>query len=193
MIQIIDRPLTNRFRRPYTKLDAVIAIVLHWPGNPGQSALDVRNYWEVAPGGNIGSAHFIVDLDGSIVRAIPEDEKAYHVGSIKLDPKSNTIYTDFARQLFGRYAAQPDRLSPNAVTIGIEMCHLDWKGTFTKETLSSATKLCGILCRQLSLDPISRIITHYDVVGWKDCPRWFVNNPADLDSFRFDVALSMED
>ena len=110
-----------------------------------------------------------------------------------MDPVSGRIYTDLARDLFGDYAKQPQRISPNRCTIGIEMETVDDLGTYTPETVAAAIELCAYLCGQYHLEPSTRIVTHNQIVGWKDCPRWMVNHPEDLEAFKAAVAEKMAD
>lgn len=113
-------------------------------------------------------------MDGGIVQCIPLSELAYHVGADK--------YTPFALHRFGDY--------PNNCTIGIELCHLDWRGEFTEATLDSAACLCAGLCDKYDLEPTQDITTHNAITG-KDCPRWFVQHPEALKEFCFGVRHMM--
>lgn len=192
----------NPYSRSGQVMEEVRAIALHWVGNPGTSAKMNRDYFESLknqnpnpkPGQSLryASAQFIIGLKGEILQTMPEREVAYHVGwAGKVDPMSNKPYTDLAREIFaGKYIDDPAHYSPNYACIGIEMCHTDWKGTFTKETLDSAAELVTSLLKKFSLD-IDRIVTHHDVVGWKDCPKYFVDHPEEFNIFkqRVDAAL----
>ncbi len=130
-------------------------------------------------------------MDGSILRAIPENEVAYAVGSEQIDPASGKIYTDWARAKFGEHATNPATLSPNPVTLSIEMEPIDSDGNFTDETLEAAIELATDICQRLGLNPLADIATHNMVVGWKDCPRLWVNHPEKLDDFRSTVKVRM--
>jgi N-acetylmuramoyl-L-alanine amidase len=132
------------------------------------------------------SAHYIVDINGDILHAVPDNEVAYHCGSEKIDPASGRIYTDWARAKFGRYAENPDINSPNNVTLGIEMCVLDAQGNISPETLGAAAELVAKLIKdnRLTLDDIG---THNKMVGWKDCPRLWTVHPDKFDEFRGNV------
>lgn len=179
-MKIIDNLLTvNLFSRPGRFRSEVQALIIHWTAVPWQSAREVRNFFESRKGGGLGygSAHYIVDMDGSIIRCIPEIEIAFHVGSDQTDPASGKIYTDWARAKFGEHATNPETMSPNACTLGIEMCPTDDAGNFTVQTLDAATELAADICRRLALNPLQDIGTHHLVVGWKDCPRLWVNHP----------------
>jgi N-acetylmuramoyl-L-alanine amidase len=193
MMNIIQNYLPFGDARPGADLDNVLAIILHWPAAPGQTAEQTRNFWASADNTEGSSAHCVIDQDGSIQAAIPWHERAYHVGSSLVDPVSGKIYTDLARQLFGDYAANPKTTSPNHVTIGIEMATTDNLGTYTDATVTAAIELCAYLCEQYHLDPLTKIIRHYDVVGWKKCPAWYVAHPEDLIVFRQKAANKMAD
>jgi len=183
-MKIIQDLLTNKIPRPQTLMDGgVKAIVVHYPANPNQSAKGVIKYWndETNP---VGSAHYVIDLDGIIYQSMPEEEKAYHVGSSQIDPDSGKIYTNYAREVFGEFASNPDTMSPNRCSIGIEMCNIDNEGKHNQETLDAAIELIASLCIKYKLDPAKQVMRHWDVVGWKKCPLWFVNNTNDWISFR---------
>ena len=192
-MRIVEELLSiNEYTRPGRKRPDTLALILHWVENPGQSAGGVWNYWEyeVAKLERWASANYVIGLDGEVLSTVPEDEIAYHVGSDGIDPASGRIYTDWARERFGKYAIDYDRWSPNYCTIGIELCHVNWQGRFTEATLDSARELCGILCHEWKLDPMREIGTHFGVVGCKRCPRWFVERPEEFERFKKEVAGS---
>jgi N-acetylmuramoyl-L-alanine amidase len=185
-MNIQDRLLTiNEYSRPGKKLIAVQALVMHWTGNPMASAMENRDFFENRKTGmsGFGSAHYIIGLQGEIIRCIPDNEQAYHVGSSLPDPVSKKIYTDEARRRFGQFACNPKTNSPNWVTIGIEMCPVDSEGNFNNETIASATELVSCLLEKNNLTT-DDITTHHAVVGWKDCPRLWVNHPEKFEAFR---------
>jgi N-acetylmuramoyl-L-alanine amidase CwlA len=169
-MNIVQMYLTiNKFSRPGAKRAAVKRIVLHWVANPGSSDLGNRNYFENLkkqnPADNqkdiYASAHYIVDLDGSIVLCIPENEVAYHAGS-------------------GAW---------NQDSIGIEICHPDWTGKFNPATLNAVKELCVDICKRYGLKS-SDIYRHYDVTK-KPCPKWFVDYPADFNLFKASVEVML--
>jgi N-acetylmuramoyl-L-alanine amidase len=129
------------------------------------------------------SAHYIIDLEGTVYHAVPDKEIAYHCGSSQPDPKSGKIYTDWARKQFGPYAERPDSSSPNNCTIGIEMCVINGRGDYTPETLGVAQELVTKLLKEnrLTIDDVG---THNMVVGWKDCPRLWTEQPERFEEFR---------
>jgi N-acetylmuramoyl-L-alanine amidase len=178
----------NEYSRPSRKLKSVNAIVIHWPSWSNASAQIIHDYFytDIPKEKRYASAHYVVGLDGEIAQCIPDDEIAYHCGSAKLDPKSGRVYTDKAREVFGEYASNPN-LSPNQVSIGIEVCHIDDKGTMNKVTVDSLVRFVSELCVTYSLDPSRQVLRHYDVVGWKDCPRYWVNNLEAWNRFIMEV------
>jgi N-acetylmuramoyl-L-alanine amidase CwlA len=139
--------------RPQKKLIGVKGIVLHYTMWPNGSAQQVRD--DFALGVRHASAHYIVDPD-TILRVLPENEMAYHVGAkeYKLD----------ARQWLSTY--------PNNCTIGIEMC-VNKAMEFEGGTVRNAQALCVDLMKRYSLLP-SDLWRHYDVTG-KVCPKPYVD------------------
>ena len=176
----------NEFSRPGKKLSEVLGIVMHWTANPNVSAENNRLYFDSRKNGKLGygSAHYIIGLSGEVIRCIPDQEVAYHVGSSQIDPASGKIYTDLARERFGAYASTNN--SPNNCTIGIELCPIDWEGNFNPATIEAAIDLCATLCRAFRLKARD-VVTHHEVVGWKDCPRLWTNHPEYLENFRAEV------
>ena len=136
-MKITDALLTpNKFSRPQIPLKSVKKVVLHYVGNPKSSAMANRNYFENQKnGGRYVSSHYIVGLEGEILRCVPENEVAYC---------SNQA---------------------NTYSISIECCHPDATGKFTAATENSLAELCAYLCEQFKLDPMKDIIRHYDVTG----------------------------
>ena len=116
---------------------------------------------------------------------------AYHCGSSQKDPESNKYYTDYARKKFKHYAENWQTNSLNYCTIGIELCPTDYEGHFTNATIQSAITLCTQLCKRFNLKA-EDITTHHAIVGWKDCPRLWVKQPALLGEFRENVADHIE-
>jgi N-acetylmuramoyl-L-alanine amidase len=143
----------NEHTRPGTKLKGVKGIVIHWTANEEKGADRFAHFNFFNKGEVYASAHYFVDSEG-ILRIIPENEMAYHVGA-------KTYKTD----RFGSY--------PNHYMIGVEMC-VNPDGDF-KETYKRAVWLCADLLRRYKLDPDKDLVRHYDITG-KDCPRMFVDD-----------------
>lgn len=190
-MQIIHDFLTiNEYSRPNKKLQEVKAIVIHWTENPDASAKENRDFFENKKTGmsGYGSAHYIIDRNGIVIAAIPEDEVAYHCGTSAIDPYSGKVYTDEARVRFGKYATKTN--SPNNCTIGIELCPIDRNGNFTAATINTAAELCADICKRYGLGAYD-ITTHHNVVGWKNCPKLWTEKPELLAAFQLTVADKM--
>lgn len=142
------------------KQNTIQYIVVHWVGNAGSSAIGNRNYFNSLATSHKTSAssHYIIGLQGEIIRCIPENEVAFHSGSYSMNRKS----------------------------IGIEDCHPDWDGKFNDATYNSLVELCADICRRYGLS-VNNIIRHYDVTG-KECPRYYVRNESAWIQFKNDVA-----
>lgn len=160
-MNIEERLLTiSPYCRSREKQNKIQNIVVHWVGNAGSSALGNRNYFNslASTHKTSASSHYIVGLNGEVIKCIPEEEVAFHSGSYSMNRKS----------------------------IGIETCHPDWEGKFAESTYNSLVELCADICRRYDLN-INNIIRHYDVTG-KDCPRYYVQNPDEWVKFKNDVA-----
>lgn len=160
-MNIEDRLLTiNPYSRSGEKQNKIEKIVVHWVGNANSTAIANRNYFEnlKTTHKTYASSHYVIGLDGEIIRCIPEDEVAFHSGSYSMNRKS----------------------------IGIEDCHQDWDGKFNENTYNSLVELCADICRRYNLS-INAIIRHYDVTG-KECPRYYVRNENEWIKFKNDVA-----
>lgn len=160
-MNIEDRLLTiNPYSRSGEKQNKIEKIIVHWVGNANSTAIANRNYFERLKDTHSTSAssHYIIGLNGEIIRCIPEEEVAFHSGSYSMNRKS----------------------------IGIEDCHPDWDGKFNESTYNSLVELCADICRRYNL-PANAIIRHYDVTG-KECPRYYVRNENEWIKFKNDVA-----
>jgi len=170
----------NKFSRPGNLLKAVKGIVVHWVANPNSTAQNNRDYFESLKRQYsvkkpiYASAHYIIGLDGEIVQCIPDNEMAYHVGS--------KTYTQEALNKLSNY--------PNDCTVGIECCHIDWNGNMTEKTYNSLINLCVKKLKEFNLT-VDNLWLHKEVVGWKDCHRWFVNNPNEWVKFKRKVGKQM--
>lgn len=153
----------NPYSRTGEKLQSVKQIVVHWVGNANSTAIANRNYFESLKDKHIyASSHYIIGLNGEIIRCIPENEVAYHAGN-------RTV---------------------NRNSIGIENCHPDWEGKFNDKTYNSLVELCTDICKRYNLS-IDNIIRHYDVTG-KVCPKYYVKNASVWAKFKSDVANKIE-
>ncbi|WP_367567193.1 N-acetylmuramoyl-L-alanine amidase [Lacrimispora sp.] len=171
---IISKQFINvsNYNRPGTKRKSTTAVACHYIGNPGTSAQRNRDYFEslrtVGPQREAkgekatkASCHYLIGLDGEIVQLIPEDEVSWCTNSA------------------------------NSYTISIEACHPDATGKFTEATYKSYVELCADICSRWGLDPLhGGLIRHYDVTR-KVCPKWFVDNPKEWQTFKEAVAAKM--
>ena len=153
--------------RPGYKLTSLQNIVVHYVANAGTTAdQNWRNFENNKPG---TSAHFIIDLDGSILQCMPLNEVAWAIGT----PEGN--YT----------------------SISIECCHPDETGVFTEETYESLVKLVSWLCAKFDLTE-ENVKRHYDYVRYtssgkpwhKNCPKYYVENPEKWEAFKEDLYIA---
>jgi len=173
----------NKYSRPQTPMREVKAIVIHWVANPNSSAISNRNYFnnlrlqnETQEDKVYASAHEIIGLDGEVILALPSTEIAYHVGS--------KTYTQLAENKLGSY--------PNNCTYGIECTHTDLRGKMTAATYDSLVQRCVDLCIKFDLNPMEDILLHKEVVGWKDCHKYFVSYPDRWQKFKLTVKQNLE-
>ena len=165
-MEIKEMLLTHN--RPYTKRSKTTAIAVHYVGNAGSSAVGNRNYFQTTS--TSVSSHYIIGLDGEIIRCIPEDEVSWCTNQA------------------------------NSYTISIENCHPNADGIFNDKTYKSLVELCADICKRWNLNPLNGgIIRHFDVTG-KVCPKGFVaqkyggtddNNCTRYNTFLKDVATAM--
>jgi len=192
-LQITEKFLDkNEYNRPGTNLVSVMAIVMHWTGRADQTYDDVWTYFNKSCviDKHYSSAHYIINKDGKVYYCVPENEMAYHCGSSQIDPVSKVIYTDKAREIFGKYAnlekysdSKLVKKSPNQVSIGIEMIPSQADGTFSPETLESAKCLVQMLMKKYTVS-VSDVITHNQICGWKSCPKAWVDHPEQFEEFK---------
>jgi N-acetylmuramoyl-L-alanine amidase len=185
-MNIIEKYLhINEYSRPGKKLQQKLAVVIHWTGAPNQKAINTWGFFDngCVKEKHYSSAQYIVDINGDVYHCVPDDEVAYHCGSSQLDPLSKKIYTDWARDKFGKYCLNPSLNSPNNCTIGIEMCVVDNNGKSTDETVKATIELTASLCKKYNI-PADNICLHNTIVGWKDCNRYYVNNPEKFEEFK---------
>lgn len=157
--------------RPGQVLPALTGIVVHWVANPGATPSLVRDYF--ASVSRYASCHYIIGIDGEVLRIIPDDEVAYHAGPSDLTKEATR------RRLGGL---------PNWRTIGIEVCHSDWEGRFSDKAMEALISLTARIVRKAGID-VRNILRHYDCTG-KDCPAWYVEHPEEWARFKGDVVMA---
>jgi N-acetylmuramoyl-L-alanine amidase CwlA len=177
----------NPYSRTGDLLKQVLGIVIHWTANPNAGAKANRNFFEnrkFGRDGSFGAAQYIIDFDGTVIRCIPDNELAYHVGSSQPYKKgSSQIYTPEAWLRLNTNSNKKIKPYPNNCTIGIECCVLDLEGKMTSATYIALVELCSQLLKKYSLTS-NDLWLHKEIVGWKDCHRWFVNNPNEWTLFK---------
>jgi N-acetylmuramoyl-L-alanine amidase len=148
-------------------------LVVHWIGPyPMQTWEDVWSWWSKAPSHKrYGSTHAIAD-QGALVKAVPEDEVAWHVGGKR--------FTEYATRRFADWA------SPNYTCMGIEMTVEGSDGAISDATWDTTVNWLREQCVRLELEPSRDIITHQMVTG-KRCPLWMADHPGELERMRQDV------
>jgi N-acetylmuramoyl-L-alanine amidase len=189
MHQITENFLTlGGKNRPGSHLVDVRSVVLHWLAAPNQRPINTRAWFE--QGAVFGSTQYIIGTAGDIMRVMPENEVAWHVGTTQNDPASGRRYTDEARRLFTEAVCNAGR--PNFHSIGIELSHLDNEpGTFTEETLTACAWLCADILARHGKD--ESILSHHQrIVGWKDCPRFFVRFPDRFEEYRRRIGTELK-
>lgn len=159
-MEIINKLLTiNKYSRNGEKQNKIEYIVVHYVGNANTSATANRNYFNnlAKTHSTSASSHYIIGLNGEIIRCIPDDEVAFHSGSYSMNRKS----------------------------IGIEDCHPDWNGKFTDDTYNALVELCADLCKKYGIS-INNVIRHYDVTG-KNCPKYYVEHQDEWNKLKQDI------
>lgn len=173
MLEIKEMFLTpNKWSRPQIKMQKIKGIVIHWVANTNSSAIANRNFFESRKNGtlNFGSAHYIVGINGEIIKCLPDNEVSYHVGG---------TYTELAKTKF--------ESKPNSMMIGIECCHIKNNGEMSKETYDKVVELTANLIINYNLTN-EDIYLHNHITG-KDCHKWFVDNPKEFIKFKQNVEL----
>ena len=159
-MEIIDKLLQiNPYSRSGEKQNKIQYIVIHWVGNANTSATANRNYFNnlAKTHSTSASSHYIIGLNGEIIRCIPDNEVAFHSGSYSMNRKS----------------------------IGIEDCHPDWNGKFADDTYNALVELCADLCKKYGIS-INNVIRHYDVTG-KSCPKYYVEHQDEWNKLKQDI------
>lgn len=146
----------NQYTRPQITLHKVMAIAIHYTGDPGATAQNERDYFNGSciSAKRYASCHYCVGMGGEIIQLIPESEWAYCT------------------------------CQANAYSISIETCHPDSTGKFTEAGEKSLIELAASLCKRYGLNPLcGGVIRHYDVTG-KQCPYYYVTHPQAWAAFK---------
>ena len=175
MIPITEKLLNNSLTRSLTPLKKLRAIIIHSTANTdkGANAIAHWNFFNTTTETKT-SAHYFVD-DKTIVRCIPDNERANHVGALSYQPNMHSTF------------GIPANDSPNYYTIGIEMC-VNSDGDFVK-TRQNTIELTRYLLEKYGLT-INNVFRHYDITG-KPCPEMMLIN-AVWNQFLKDVGINIE-
>lgn len=156
MLNIQEMLLTNH-NRPKKKLQKLKGVAIHYTANysKGANAIANRNYFNTT--NRAASSHYIVD-DKAMIRCVPDDEVAYHVGANK--------YTSIGE------IVREKPYSPNFFLIGIEMC-VNSDGDFNKMYRNTVDLVVNLLKKyNLTVDNLYR---HYDITE-KQCPLFMLES-----------------
>ena len=159
-MEIQDKLLTiNPYSRSGEKQNNITDIIIHYVGNAGSSAIANRNYFENLKNTHktYASSHYIIGLNGEIIRCIPDYEVAFHSGSY----------------------------SENRKSVGIENCHPNVDGKFNEQTYNSLIELCTELCKKYHIG-INNIKTHNMITG-KNCPKYYVEHDEAWQQLKQDI------
>lgn len=152
----------NEYSRPGIVLERVDGIVIHYTANPGTSAQSNRDYFE-----GLKDSHTTKASSHFIIGLDGE--------IVQCIPCSEWAYASNER---------------NRDTLAIECCISDESGAFTQKTYDSLVELVSWLCFRYRLTE-KNLLRHYDVTG-KNCPKYFVEQPDEWETFREDVKNYME-
>lgn len=159
-MEIQERLLSvNPYSRSGEKQNNITDIIIHYVGNAGSSAIANRNYFENLKNTHktYASSHYIVGLNGEVIRCIPDDEVAFHSGSY----------------------------SENRKSIGIENCHPNVDGKFNEQTYNALVELCAELCKKYNIG-INNVKTHNMITG-KNCPKYYVEHRDAWEQLKQDI------
>lgn len=155
----------NKFGRPGTPLNYT-KVAIHYTGQADVKGSATVSYFNnvVSNGYKVNgryvyaSAHFVIDLDGTIYQLIPLNEICYATNSA------------------------------NSYAVGIEVATTGKDNHYTDATYKSMVHLCAWLCDRKGLNCKKDIIRHTDVVGraYKLCPIYMVLNPKKYEQFKLD-------
>ena len=162
-------PETNKNCRPGIIRSANGGVVIHWVANPKTSPMQNAKYWSTLTGDKYGSAHYIIGMEGTVLRTLPEREVGYHVGAKQYMPGIVEKLSKF----------------PNYTTVGIELTHPDWSGRPTEATYKTAVILVADILTRWKKG-VDCLYLHRDITN-KLCHRWFVDNPNQWEQFKKDV------
>lgn len=176
--------VVNPFSRPGIERRETTAIDWHWNGNAGMSEFTLADYFaslakqikgDDKPDRFAGT-NYVVGPD-AIIEVVPPGEKTYTAGA----NGESSFYTPRATRVFGADYTKygPPWLSPNDLTVSVELVHPDVTGEFLPATVNNAVAL-GAYLRTLFRGAVN--LRHYDITD-KLCPKWWVIHPEEWQTF----------
>ncbi|MED4261957.1 N-acetylmuramoyl-L-alanine amidase [Priestia aryabhattai] len=177
---IEDLVKVNHYTRRGLKLLAVKGIVVHYTATPGASAKNERDYFNgtCITQKRAASAHIFVDKNEARL-IVPLDEVAFHANDHACRIPQLKATADYYKQG-----------GANLTAIGVEMC-IEKDGSLHANTLKRTIQVVAELCKMYKLQA-DDIFRHYDVTG-KNCPAFWVKDPAGFANFKNDVAKVLKD
>jgi RHS repeat-associated protein len=188
-----DRMITNKHAITNQSIIMVKAVVIHWTAKPNQPIDDTWKYFNTDTATKAVSAHYLIGDDGKIIHAVPNNQRARHVGGYENSDQAkkanyeggDAIVTDLARSEFKtdsvNYPTQTDRF-----TLGIEVKPKNEEGEYTKEAYKSMVELSANLIRDEIIGDVDKqtaaekillgnVLLRHSDVATKECPKYFQN------------------
>jgi len=170
----------NPFTRPGVVREDTRAVDLHWNGNAGMSEYGLSDYFDSLARQQLGDdepdryagANYVVG-PREVIEKVPSNEVTYTDGA---DGKTR-CYTGGAKKLFGEEYTMywpESKLSPNHLTVSVELVHPDQSGVFNERTVKNTAHLVARLLAEYNLD-IDALVRHFDITG-KLCPKAWVQD-----------------
>lgn len=137
----------------------ITCIIIH---DTGGDTLEGTLQWFLNPKAKV-SAHYVIGKDGTIIRCVRDDERAWHAGE---------------SELFGQRDV-------NDFSIGIELVGVG--DVYSNVQMASLAELVSVLCKKYSI-PLNRIVGHCHIApGRKVDP----SNKFDWNLFLLNVSQNI--
>lgn len=171
-MKITEMLVSNKTVRPYRALKETRGLVVHYVGCSCRSARQLRNALQNSA--REASYQYCIDYDtGEIIRCLPENEEAWHVGA------SEALYTAKKREICGSE-------NPNGYLVGIECCVPSIEDCEPSAVQRRAlAEFCADFLKRHSMNT-DKLYLHHDIVE-KNCHKWFVEHPDDWLRFKGEV------
>lgn len=175
-MKITEMLVNNKTVRPYRALKEIRGLVVHYVGCSCRSARQLRNALQNST--REASYQYCIDYDsGEIIRCLPEEEEAWHVGA------SESLYTAQKRKICGSE-------NPNRYLVGIECCVPSIQDCEPSAVQRKAlAEFCADFLKRRGMST-DKLYLHHDIVE-KNCHKWFVEHPDDWLKFKGEVLALM--